>query len=169
MITQTAVQTATKVSPDADESADAKIDATADAKTKVTIFYPETDDMPLPDGEYQADIYRNVVTTLRVHFRNTPGAHVNGNTFLYYIEGNPRRSASPDCYVVFGLTPEAKASLSIEGNNTYLLWEVGKPPDFVLEIGSPSTNRTDLIFKRALYASLGIAEYWRYDERGGAF
>ena len=94
---------------------------------------------------------------------------MNGNPFIYYVEGDPRRSVSPDCYVVFGLSEAALQSLSLEGNNTYLLWEVGKVPDFILEIGSPSTARADLGRKRDLYAELGVREYWRYDATGGEF
>ena len=109
-----------------------------------TIVYPETDGMPLPDGEFQAPLYRRIVRDLEVHFSNVPGSRVNGDTFIYYVEGDPRRSVSPDCYVIFGLSESALHSLSLEGNNTYLLWEVGKPPDFILEIGSPSTARADL-------------------------
>ena len=133
------------------------------------IVYPETDGMPLPDGEYQAPIYRKVVGSLEVHFKDVRGAWVNGNTFIYYIEGDPRRSVSPDCYVVFGLSEAAKHSLSIEGNNTYLLWEVGKAPDFVLEIASKSTATVDLGKKRDLYAEISVSEYWRYDETGSDF
>ena len=131
--------------------------------------YPESDGMPLPDGEYQAPIYRRIVRDLDDHFRDVPGVNVNGDTFIYYVEGNPRRSFSPDCYVVFGLTDAALESLSLEGNNTYLLWEVGKPPDFILEIGSPSTAATDMGRKRELYAELGVGEYWRFDATGGEF
>ena len=134
-----------------------------------TIFYPESDGMPLPDGEYQSPIFRRVVSPLEVHFDDVEGAHVNGNTFLYYVEGDPRRNVSPDCYAVFGLSEAALASLSMEGNNTYLLWEVGKPPDYVLEIASPSTARRDLGAKRDLYARIGVGEYWRYDQTGGDF
>ena len=134
-----------------------------------TIFYPETDGMPLPDGEFQAPLYIRIVGTLRVHFAGVPGARVNGDTFIYFIEGNPRRSVSPDCYVVFGLSEAAEQSLSLEGNNTYLLWEVGKAPDFVLEIGSESTASADMGRKRDLYAELGITEYWLYDATGGEF
>ena len=133
------------------------------------IVYPETDGMPLPDGEYQAPLYIRIVGTLRTHFGDVPGARVNGDTFIYFVEGNPHRSVSPDCYVVFGLSAAALESLSLEGNNTYLLWEVGKPPDFILEIGSSSTARTDLGRKRELYAELGVGEYWRYDGTGGEF
>ena len=133
------------------------------------IVYPETDGMPLPDGEYQAPLYVRTVGTLRTHFRDIPGARVNGDTFIYYVEGAPRRSVSPDCYVVFGLTEAALHSLSLEGNNTYLLWEVSKPPDFILEIGSPSTAGADMGSKRDLYAELGVTEYWRFDATGGEF
>ena len=134
-----------------------------------TVVYPETDGMPLPDGEYQSPIFRRVLIPLEGYFRDVRGAHVNGNTILYYVEGDPRRSVSPDCYVVFALSEAAIHSLSLEGNNTYLLWEVGKPPEFVLEIASGSTARTDLGRKRELYAELGISEYWRYDASGGDF
>ncbi|MCY4652565.1 MAG: Uma2 family endonuclease, partial [Dehalococcoidia bacterium] len=138
-------------------------------RAATAIVYPETDGMPLPDGEFQSPLFRRIVGDIEEHFRDTPGAHVNGNTFLYYVEGNPRRSVSPDCYVVFGLSEVALRSLSLEGNNTYLLWEVGKAPDFVLEIGSGSTADADLGRKRDLYANLGVREYWRFDATGGEF
>ena len=77
-----------------------------------SIVYPETDGMPLPDGEFQAPLYIRIVGTLRTHFRDIPGARVNGDTFIYYVEGDPRRSVSPDCYVVFGLSDDALQSLS---------------------------------------------------------
>ena len=137
---------------------------TTKGKNPSTIIYPETDGMPLPDGEFQAPLYRDVVSTLETHFRNVPGAWVNGNTFIYYREGEPRYWVSPDCYVALDIDPS-----SIERFNTYRVWEVGKPPDFVLEIGSPSTAANDLVHKRDLYAQLGISEYWRYDSTGGNF
>ncbi|MEM1042495.1 MAG: Uma2 family endonuclease [Bacteroidota bacterium] len=36
-------------------------------------------------------------------------------------------------------------------------------PDLVCEVLSPSTRRTDLVRKRALYARFGVAEYWTLD------
>ena len=138
-------------------------------RATTAIFYPESDGMPLPDGEYQSPLHENTVSPLRVHFRDVEGAHVNGNTFLYYVKEDPNTRVSPDCYVVFDLSEAALHSLSQEGNNTYLLWEVEKPPEFVLEIGSQSTWRNDLGNKRDLYADLGIGEYWRYDQTGGDF
>ena len=55
------------------------------------IVYPETGGMPLPDGEYQAPLYRRIVRDLEVHFRDTcRSARVNGDTFIYHVEGNPQ-------------------------------------------------------------------------------
>lgn len=88
---------------------------------------------------------------------------------MYYVEGNHRCSVSPDCYVVFDSSEAAQGSLSLEGNNTYLLWDVGKPPDFILEIGSPTTATTDIGRKHDLYAELCVPEYWRYGATGGDF
>ena len=138
--------------------------APASAEDRTTIFYPESDGMPLPDGEFQSPLFREIVSTLAAHLNDRPNTNVNGNTFIYYEEGNPRRFVSPDCYVAFDISLE-----SIERFNAYLTWEVGKSPDFVLEIGSPSTASIDRVEKRELYARLGITEYWRYDATGGDF
>ncbi len=127
-----------------------------------TIFYPETDGMPLPDGEYQLSHFMEIISILRHFFRKLSDAAVSGNTFIYYEEGNPRMFVSPDCYVSFGVNMD----LLLENNN-YRVWDMGKPPDFVMEIGSPSTGRQDLGSKRDLYASLGVVEYWMFDPSGG--
>ena len=111
-----------------------------------TIVYPEADGMPLPDGEFQSPLFRRIVGDLDDRYRDVPGAKVNGNTIIYFVEGNPRRSVSPDCYVTLGLSAEALES--IERSNAYLLWEVDKAPDFVLEIGSGSTADADMGHKR---------------------
>ena len=137
---------------------------TASANTLTAIVYPESDGMPLPDGHFQDPLFREIVSTLEAHFNDHPNTAVSGNTFIYYEEGNPQRWVSPDCYVALDISME-----SVERNNTYRIWEVGKPPDFALEIGSPSTATTDLVRKRELYAELGIGECWRYDATGGDF
>ena len=140
---------------------------TTQTATQAAIIYPESDGQPMPDGEYQFPINANALITLRTHFEESPDVRVNGNTFLYYVEGNPNIFVSPDCYVAMGLSPEQQEN--INRNNTYRLWEVGKPPDFVMEIASHSTRNADLVGKRRLYAELGIGEYWRYDQTGGDF
>ena len=53
-----------------------------------------------------------------------------------------------------------------EASNGYIISEQGKPPDFVMEVASESTAAIDINEKRAEYAALGIAEYWRFDRTG---
>ena len=126
------------------------------------IVYPETDGMPMPDGFYQYSHFVEMISTLKLFFGRHDDVVVAGNIFIYYEEGNPRANVSPDCFVTLDASLE-----SLERNDTYLMWEVGKAPDFVLEIGSPSTAANDLGEKRELYARLGIGEYWRFDPSGG--
>ena len=131
------------------------------------IHYPDSDDEPLPDGRYQEPYFIEIVSTVREHFRERPDVEVSGNTFIYYEEGNPRRFISPDLHVTLDVTAEGFASMDYR--NTYLLWEIGKVPDFVLEIASESTARRDVTEKRTLYAEIGFGEYWRFDASGGDF
>ena len=53
--------------------------------------------------------------------------------------------------------------------NGYVISEVGKPPDLVLEVGSRSTGRRDYTIKREGYARYGVGEYWRFDPSGGDY
>ncbi len=122
------------------------------------VFYPETDGMPLPDGLDHERAFVRAVSTLEAYFGNLPDAAVSGNTFIYYRQGEPRRSVSPDCYVAFGVDMS-----HLMYRNTYRVWEMGKPPDFALEIASESTAGRDTGEKRRLYAEIGFGEYWRYD------
>ncbi len=71
---------------------------------------------------------------------------------------------SPDGFIAFGVDRDA-----ILVENGYKVWEVGKTPDWVLEIASPSTASVDLGIKREIYASIGVGEYWRYDASGGLY
>ena len=120
------------------------------------IEYPETDGNPMPDGDYQGDFYRNAVEAVRVHFLPRPEVYVTGDLFIYLEEGNPKNCIAPDLFVVMNGGHRMR--------DTYKVWEEpGGMPDFVLEIVSPSTWRTDLGPKRDRYAVLGVGEYWPYD------
>ena len=86
------------------------------------------------------------------------GTYVGANMFLYYERGNREAVVAPDVFVVRGIPVHLRDS--------YQLWREPKGPDFVLEVTSKSTSDTDLVDKRALYASLGVEEYFLYDPRG---
>ena len=68
----------------------------------------------------------------------------------------------PDLLIALDVDPQA-----YRNRNGYIVSEQGKPPDFVLEVASPSTgNNEDTGPRRDDYATLGIPEYWRFDETG---
>ena len=124
-------------------------------------LYPPNEE-PLPDGMIQEPYITDSLYLARDHLRERSDVLMSSNTFIYYEEGNRRACVAPDWYVVFGVDPAP-----IREVESYLLWEVGKPPDFVLEVASPSTRANDLGWKRDLYARIGVREYWRYDPKGG--
>ena len=65
----------------------------------------------------------------------------------------------PDLLIAFNADPAAYRE-----SNAYVISEQGKPPDFILEIVSPSSRRRDRVIKRQAYADLCVPEYWRFDE-----
>ena len=100
---------------------------------------------------------------LRDHFSRQPYTLVDTGAFVFYdVSDMRRRRFRPDLYVVFGIDRAAAYR-----RNGYVIQEAGKPPDFALEVASPTTYRYDLGGKRTLYASIGIGEYWRFDPSGG--
>ena len=78
--------------------------------------------------------------------------------------GHRRLVLIPDLIVAFNVDPAA-----IIQANGYSIDIVGKPPDFALEVASPTTGVRDYTFKRTRYAEFGIPEYWRFDPSGGEY
>lgn len=122
---------------------------------KTDIFYPESDGKPMAETELHRDALMKALQTLSEYFKDDPDVCVSGNLMMYYVEGNPRKSISPDVFVTFGVGKKQR--------RTYRIWDEGKPPDFVIEFSSPKTYRKDLREKKALYAEIGIFEYFLYD------
>ena len=125
---------------------------------EVVVHYPCSDDQPMAESDFQLVPMLYALTVLRTHFRGREDVYVGGDMFVYYEEGNPGAVVAPDVFVVIGAPKRAE-----HPRDTYKLWEEPKGPDFVLEILSSSTWKADLGPKRALYASLGVAEYWLFD------
>ena len=67
----------------------------------------------------------------------------------------------PDLLITFNAHPQA-----YRDDNGYVISRQGKPPDFVMEIAAHNTDQEDVGEKRTGYESLGIPEYWRFDETG---
>ena len=120
-------------------------------------FEPE----PMPDAMLQEPILRGLLAVLSSRAKaNNPGQHLfdSSNTILCYDPSDLNVRVSPDYYFAVGIDPE-----TVKYRAIYRTWVQGKPPDFVLEVASPSTARNDETTKRDIYARMGVPEYWRYD------
>jgi len=120
------------------------------------VYYPESDGQPMAETDVHWGLMTDCVQILDDYFHNRLDVYVSGNLLLYYEKGNPKKSVAPDVFVVFGVEKKKR--------ETYLLWEEGKAPDFVLEVSSKNTFRRDLNQKKRLYAQVfGVSEYFLYD------
>jgi Uma2 family endonuclease len=134
---------------------------TAEVFYPETVIYPETDGQPMAESDLHRDLMLDLIAAARHHFRDVPEVYVSGNLLLYFEEGNPRVSVSPDFFVVRGIHKRRR--------RTFKLWEERKGPEVVVELTSPSTHLEDLGRKRAVYESLGVKEYYLFDPEGVRF
>ena len=130
-------------------------------RTLPDIFYEEPE--PVEDGMQQAIPLIGLVSLLHKYYADRPDVYVGGGGFVMYNEKDGNERISPDCYIAF----DVDATRIEEEMANFWVWRVGKVPDFVMEMASPSTAANDMGPKRELYARLEIAEYWRLDHTGG--
>lgn len=67
------------------------------------VYYPSSDGKPLAETDLHRDEMVRCIETLSAAFADDPHVYVSGNLLLYSEEGNPRRSVSPDVFVVRGV------------------------------------------------------------------
>ena len=122
--------------------------------------FPPRDDMQNWRYLYETSI----VTALALHLADLPDAIVASEVPVGPTVSNRDDIRIPDLLVSLlcnrGLLEEQRG---------YSIESQGGPPDFVLEVASPSTGRNDYTAKRLKYEEYGIAEYWRFDPSGGTY
>ena len=132
---------------------------------------PCEDDEPLAEGDYQLEPLGYAFYGLRGRYADRPDVAVQADMFVHYLavdedgalllddRGRPvQRRVAPDVFVSFGARKRQRRS--------YVVWDEGKPPDFVLEVLSSSTWRRDVGTKRTIYQRMGVREYWMLDPTG---
>ncbi|HEX3127719.1 MAG TPA: Uma2 family endonuclease [Thermoanaerobaculia bacterium] len=122
------------------------------------IEYPTSDGRPMAESNLHRKVMADLIAALERRYVDEPRVWAGGNFLLYYEQGNPRASVSPDMVLVRGIRKWDRP--------LYKLWEEGKPPDFVIEVTSNSTRREDMTTKKNLYQRLGVAEYVLFDPTG---
>ena len=124
---------------------------------------------PLPDPPPMMDMNQEPYNTvarsiLRTRYADDPTVFVAGEGYLFSSRTYPRITLVPDCMVSFDVDADAARDA-----NGYVIDEVGKPPDFVLEVATASATRREYREKPRVYEAMKVPEYWRFDYTGGTF
>jgi Uma2 family endonuclease len=116
--------------------------------------YPESDHMG--EGLLQrliAELLRPMIA--RWLDERGERALVGADQFVYFVEGDATRRVAPDVYVVFGEDPELAPS-------SWFLWEMTRPPAFVLEVASQDYAK-DYDEAPVAYEAIGVDELVVFD------
>ena len=141
--------------------------------TQSILAQPHSEDyshiQPLPDPPREPDMVQRkslstMDGTLGPHFAAFDDVLITGEIYVRTDEEDTREFA-PD----FIFARQVRDPERVIRRNGYVISEVGKPPDLVLEVGSRNTGTRDFTVKREGYAALGIGEYWRFDPSGGDY
>ena len=136
----------------------ARTRARPEKRPAAAVEYRYSDGKAMAESPRHVDAILYALATLRNRFAGSRFVQVGANMNLFYEEGDPEKKLVPDLFVVRGLAALPEPS--------YKVWEAGRPPDFVLEVASPSSAGRERGEKQVLYASMGVAEYWRFNPGG---
>jgi Uma2 family endonuclease len=134
--------------------------ATIDRKRSARpIYYPESDGKPIGETTIHRENLAGLIEMFRDYYEGDSTVYISGNMFLYYVEGNPRKSVSPDVFVALGVGNRVR--------EIYCTWEEGgQGPDLVVELTSPKTRKEDSVKKFLIYQDvLQVPEYFRFDPK----
>ena len=125
---------------------------------------PSCDDEPVSQNTHQEVAIAECAGSLRLRWHGRQDVFVGVDQLLYWKRsyGRKRTKANaplaPDVYVAFGVANRLRRN--------YVVWEEGKPPDFVLEVLSPSSRKRDVKEKPRRYAKIGVPEFFLHDPYG---
>jgi len=100
----------------------------------------------------------NTREILRHRLRAEKMVSVDADMLLFFQKGFPKRRVAPDVFVVWGVPQKRRRS--------FKLWIEGQAPQVIFEFTSRETQDEDLGTKRAIYARLGVEEYYLFDPYG---
>ena len=126
------------------------------------IHYPSCDGKPMSENAAQWWSVQDDGGVLRCRYAHDPDVLVVGDLLVYPKQGQPKINVAPDLLVALGVP-------RLPPRSSYKVWVEGKAPDFVMEVASPSTWEADRGPKKALYAEMGVREYWLFDPKGDFF
>ena len=132
------------------------------AKGSPVFYEDEIVDGRVPIEMMQSNAIKGASAALDHIFDPDESAYMDSNLPIRLDPDDLRVSIAPDFYRSRNVNVA-----SIRDQTGYNLWEVGKPPEWVLEVASRSTYERDLYEKPEIYAAIGVSELWMFDPTGG--
>jgi Uma2 family endonuclease len=127
--------------------------------TKVDDRYPDSNGRFMGDTAFHNVAMERLREAIEEHFADQLDVYVISNLVFYWNENDARLRRDPDVLVAKGVAGKHK-------RRSYRLWEEKKVPCTLFEIASRRTWRKDLYEKPALYARVGVKEYFLFDPEG---
>ncbi len=118
------------------------------------VEYPESDGRPIGETDWHIEWTLRLRELLKYRYQGQ-NVYVASDLLVYYHEGVPQDYIVPDGFVVLDCSPHRR--------RTFQTWKEQCVPNVVFEFTSKSTCRSDEIFKRRVYAEIGVPEYFLYD------
>ena len=118
----------------------------------------------IPRREMQNSVYLDLPgyqTGLHLHLGGAETTLVISEAALGWNLSQGEGILYPDLMIAFNV--DRAEAIRVQG---IAIDDVGKPPEFVMEIASKGTARNDYTRKRVAYARYGVPEYWRFDPAG---
>ena len=131
-------------------------------KGKLVFYEDNIIDGRVPIEMMQSNAIKQALAALDHLPESDEFAYIDSNLPIRLDPTDLRISIAPDYYRARNVDVAR-----IRDDTGYNLWEIGKPPEWVLEVASRSTYRKDLYEKPAIYAGIGVSELWMFDPTGG--
>ena len=119
------------------------------------VYYPEERDDDMGESSVHIKLLANLLSILKLYFKNRQDVFLSGNMNLYFEKGNSRKWFAPDLLVAFGVPNVERSS--------YLLFREKVFPQVIFEIASEKTWRNDIDEKLRTYEQYGAEEYYVLD------
>ncbi len=120
----------------------------------------------LPPDMQQDKPIQQALFIIEDRYTGVPRVFIRRDPPIRFDPSDRRRAVVPDIGLAKDVDPEPIETFP---SSSYTIWEVGKPPDLVIEVASPSTYEKDVHEKPGIYESIGVPEYWMFDYTGGTF
>jgi len=120
------------------------------------IRYPSSDGKPMAETDFHVMAIRLLLDALEDALAGLKDVHISGNSFFFWVEGDPSKRRAPDAMVVFGVEKG--------GRRSFRTWkEGGAIPSVCFEVASKKTWKANLGAVKDDYESAGVKEYFVFD------